>query len=370
MSSTELLIGDPAPEIRVARFLKGEPVTGFAPGTVHVVEFWATWCGPCKASIPHLTALQERHPEVQVLGIAVTWTDLDELAAFVEAQGAAMGYRVAADASPEPGMKRGAMHRSWCEAAYQRGVPTAFVVDRGGRIAWIGHPMELDAPLAAIVDGSWDLPARAAEYEARLVREKIRECRAMEAAVADRLAADDRAGAIGAYDAAFAAHPELERSHGTGKLKLLLQGSDGAAIDYARHLCGRAVSEDVNKLYLIGLMLTQSAEAAAGKAPPAQAAGALAVEALERAETLLGAEVTPSLVLKLSQATAQALIATGRSEAATLRIVTARAAAAQVGAADHVLTELDALADRCGPPAPPAARAVICDGDSCHLADA
>ena len=56
-----LHIGDPAPPLGPGRWLKGEPVSAFEPGKVYVVEFWATWCGPCIAAIPHISDLQKQH---------------------------------------------------------------------------------------------------------------------------------------------------------------------------------------------------------------------------------------------------------------------------------------------------------------------
>src|SRR4051812_3305632 len=52
-----LFPGDPAPSIHVAKWLKGQPVIDIKKGQFYVVEFWATWCGPCIQSIPHLTEL-------------------------------------------------------------------------------------------------------------------------------------------------------------------------------------------------------------------------------------------------------------------------------------------------------------------------
>ena len=104
-----LKVGDAAPKMEVKSFVKGEPVKEFEAGKTYVVEFWATWCGPCKTSIPHLTELQKKYPEVAFIGVSVSERDQGLVKPFVDEMGDKMAYRVAIDAVPEgqSGQRRG-----------------------------------------------------------------------------------------------------------------------------------------------------------------------------------------------------------------------------------------------------------------------
>jgi thiol-disulfide isomerase/thioredoxin len=140
-STAELQVGSDAPAIKATNWVKGKEVKEFEKGKAYVVEFWATWCPPCVASIPHLTELQKTHPEVCFIGIAAqekrSRPDKDDRLAevnrFVRSQGKKMEYTVAFDSN-------GDMNESWLTAAGQNGIPCAFVVDTEGKIAFIGHP--------------------------------------------------------------------------------------------------------------------------------------------------------------------------------------------------------------------------------------
>src|SRR5438552_16521935 len=57
------------------------------------------------------------------------------------------------------------MAKTWMEAAHQEGIPTAFVVDKKGNIAWIGHPMQLkEEILEQVLQGKFDVAKAAADY--------------------------------------------------------------------------------------------------------------------------------------------------------------------------------------------------------------
>ena len=169
-----LNIGDPAPALVVSSWAKGEKVDKLEQDKTYVVEFWATWCGPCRASIPHLTELAHRYKDkgVRFIGVDVWERDTSKVKPFLAEMGDKMDYSVALDDVPDKGdPNEGAMAKTWLKAAEENGIPTAFVV-RDGKIAWIGHPMELDAPLAKITAGDWDATALAKERLAEKTKER------------------------------------------------------------------------------------------------------------------------------------------------------------------------------------------------------
>lgn len=155
-----LNIGDPAPQLSVYVWIKGEPVQQYEKGHVYVVEFWATWCAPCKAAMPHLSAIaREYKDKVTVIGIdhnEMPMKSIEErdkkVKNFVDSMGNRMDYHVAIEDSINTVV-------DWLKNSgeYNKGIPKTFVVNGEGKLAWIGHPAKLPEVLAKILNNDWDL---------------------------------------------------------------------------------------------------------------------------------------------------------------------------------------------------------------------
>ena len=161
----ELAIGDPAPPLVVSKWIKGGPINQFEASKTYVVEFWATWCGPCLGCIPLLSEFQDRYKDrVTVIGVSVAEQDQGKVEPLVREMGDKMRYAVATDDVPagdERGLE-GRMMMGWLTAASETSIPKAFVVS-AGKVAWIGRPDDLEAPLAKILAGQWDFAVAARE---------------------------------------------------------------------------------------------------------------------------------------------------------------------------------------------------------------
>ncbi|CAG8789949.1 32746_t:CDS:2, partial [Racocetra persica] len=97
--------------------------------------FWATWCPPCRASIPHLTDVQQKFQNATILGVTYE-KDVDKITEFVNRMGDKMNYTVAVDTNETA-------KSAIFTPSNARGIPTAYILVKN-KIVWQGHPMAQD----------------------------------------------------------------------------------------------------------------------------------------------------------------------------------------------------------------------------------
>jgi thiol-disulfide isomerase/thioredoxin len=147
--STTLKVGDAAPMIQVDKTIQGELPKDGQP---YVLEFWATWCGPCKKSIPHLNDLHNRLQTKGMVILGISDESEDKVKRYVKQKGKGMSYPIAIC------KKDKGVQRSFFKAAGRKGIPSAFIVGADRRIKWIGNPLDpqFDKVVVAVTSGRYD----------------------------------------------------------------------------------------------------------------------------------------------------------------------------------------------------------------------
>ena len=158
-----MTIGSKAPDIDIEHWISDndgafEHTTTLSSGQVYVIEFWATWCGPCIAAMPHIADLQKKYgQEVQV--ISISDEDMETVEKFL-----------ARDVRGKEGVTYADLTSTYClttdpdrsvlndyfRASGRTGIPCAFVVGKTGLVEWIGHPASMDNPLKQVVNDEWN----------------------------------------------------------------------------------------------------------------------------------------------------------------------------------------------------------------------
>lgn len=227
----ELKIGDAPPKIEVEKWIKGKAVNSFEADKVYVVEFWATWCPPCRKSIPHLTEMAKEYKDkVTFIGVSI-WEEshpiesrkyLERVETFVKDMGDKMDYTVAF------GGEGAAMATTWMEAANQNGIPAAFIV-QNKKVVWIGNPlMGLDKALEQVVAGKYDM--KDAVEKAAKGKAKEKRMRDLQKAYTDAMESGDDAAALKALNQVAEVDTAMDKSTSMERLKLMFatKDADGA----------------------------------------------------------------------------------------------------------------------------------------------
>jgi len=146
---------DPAPDLK-AKDVSGKELSLEAyKGKVVLLNFWATWCGPCRAEIPSLIRIQEAYKDrLQIIGMDVDDDDEERLRAFVKDQG--INYPVAMASVP-------------IRFAYGgiAALPTLFVINQDSKVVQkhvgLFNPALYEIEARALLD--MPVPARVETFE-------------------------------------------------------------------------------------------------------------------------------------------------------------------------------------------------------------
>lgn len=289
VAADPLTIGGPAPTLKVDTWVKGDPLSGIEKGKVYVIEFWGTACGACIKCMPHLSDLQRQHQAV--IFACLSSQPEQTIRAFVAKNDKNMGFRVGVDA-------KGRMWKSWMDAAGLEGIPTAFIVDAVGKIAWIGHPAEMDEPLRQILEGKYDpQPAiisvrfRKARTEAdRKQDERLDRGNRLAEQVEKLIAEKKAAEAVALVDRAIQKEPGERVWYGQMKLQALVADPKQAdkALEYGIELAAAAAARANHDMptYQVLLHIAFTLASPISDAPPDSRCCELAVEVVKWAQVV------------------------------------------------------------------------------------
>ena len=129
---TQTLVGSPAPELRGKYYHHPAGLLSKLKGKAVLLDFWATWCGPCRMTLPGLQAVYERYKDKGFVVIGISSEDSGTLNAFQSQN--KLAYSLMQDAG-------GLGMRDYAAFAY----PTLVLIDRKGivqRVEVGGHDEE------------------------------------------------------------------------------------------------------------------------------------------------------------------------------------------------------------------------------------
>ena len=120
----------PAPDFTLSDIYGAKKSLSDFKGKVIILDFWATWCPPCKAEIPHFIELYKeyRNQGLEIIGVALDWNAQRVVAPFVQERG--INYTVLLGKKDVTDLYGGIMS-----------IPTTFIIDRNGGIRkrYIGY---------------------------------------------------------------------------------------------------------------------------------------------------------------------------------------------------------------------------------------
>jgi len=153
ISLPSIELGDKAPTVSPTEWIKGDlKELNFGDGkTIYVIDVWGSYCKPCKESIAHLTKLQKKYKNQNVVVVGLSDEDAETVKKYVAQMGKKMEYNIAIDGNHQ-------MFDSYLKPFNVKLIPHTFIINQHGCIIWHGHPMDkLEGVIEELITHNFDI---------------------------------------------------------------------------------------------------------------------------------------------------------------------------------------------------------------------
>ncbi len=240
----DLMIGDPAPAIHADEWLTGDALQ-LEKGKIYFVYFWATWSAPSIGDFKPLSELHDKYADKDFAVIGFTSEDergnrLFSVKKTIEEHAENISYPLAWDS-------KGVTLDRYMTASGHRNLPHGYLIDKSGRIAFLGHPGAIGDTLDALLAGTFDIDAAAKEY-ADMVNEALTR-RELEGRISDGYREGRLGDVILALDELIALGPKYKH-YAVNKFRLLLKDlkDPDSAYAWALEAAESCLADDDNML--------------------------------------------------------------------------------------------------------------------------